>query len=91
MFPATHYTITFSTALTFTNSEGAVVCSASSPGGTWSFQSSETQLVLSAPLLPGSANTFTLVSLNETNLVVSQNVVIQVGVPAIPVTFTFKH
>jgi hypothetical protein len=84
-------TITFSTTLSFTNNEGAVVCSASSPGGTWSFGSSETQLVLSAPLLPGSSSTFTLVSLNETNLVVSQNVVIQVGVPAIPVTFTFRH
>jgi hypothetical protein len=84
-------TITFSTALTFTNNEGTVVCSASSPGGTWSFQSTETQLVLSAPLLPGSSSTFTLVSLNETNLVVSQNVVIAVGSPAIPVTFTFKH
>lgn len=84
-------TITFSTALTFTNNEGTVVCSASSPAGTWSFQSSETQLVLSAPLLPGSSSTFTIVSLNETNLVVSQNVVVAVGSPAIPVVFTFKH
>ncbi len=84
--------ITFSTNLGFTISEGTTICSPSTAGSfTWSFQSGETQLVLSAPLLPGSSSTFTLVSLNETNLVVSQNASIPAGSPAVLVVITFKH
>ena len=71
--------------------ESTTVCSPSVAGAfTWAFQSSETVLHLSAPLFPGGANDFTLVSLTETNLVVSQMITIP---PAGPqnVEFTFKH
>lgn len=88
----TDNTITFSSNLTFTINEGANICIPSTAGNfTWSFQSGETQLQLSAPLFTGGSSTFTLVTLNETNLVLSQNVIIPPGVTAIPVVFTFKH
>ncbi len=84
--------LTFSSNLSFTISEGTTICSPSTAGNfTWRFESGETQLVLSVPLLPGGSTTFTLVSLNETNLVVSQNASIPLGSPPVLVVITFKH
>ena len=84
--------ITFSSNGSFTINEGINICSPSTAGSfTWSFQASETQLVLSAPLIPGGSSTFTLVTLNGTNLIISQNVTIPPSPTAIPVVFTFKH
>jgi hypothetical protein len=84
--------ITFAANGSFTINEGVNICSPSTAGSfTWSFQSSETQLVLSAPLIPGGSSTFTLVTLNSTNLIISQNVTIPPSPTAIPVVFTFKH
>jgi len=84
--------ITFSANGTFTINEGVNICSPTTAGSfTWSFQASETQLVLSAPLIPGGSTTFTLATLNSTNLIISQNVTIPPSPTAIPVAFTFKH
>lgn len=84
--------ITFSSIGTFTINEGAVICSPSTAGNfTWSLQSGETKLELSAPLIPGGSSTFDLVTLNSTNLVISQNVTIPPSSTAIPVVFTFRH
>ena len=82
--------ITFSANGNGTINEGANVCSPTTAGPfTWSFQTNETLLVLSAALFPGGNTTFTLVSLNETNLVVSQTVTF-LPPPGV-VTITFKH
>jgi len=85
-------TITFATNATYTVTEGTVVCAPTTAGTfAWNFQNSEAELVLAAPLFPGGAGTFNLVSLTETNLVVSQNVTIPPSPTPILVTFTFKH
>lgn len=84
--------IAFAANGSFTINEGAIICSPSTAGSfTWTFQGGETQLVLSAPLIPGGSSTFTLATLNSTNLIISQNVTIPPSPTAIPVIFTFKH
>jgi hypothetical protein len=76
---------------TGTLDESTNVCSPSVAGSfMWEFQTNETILHLSAPLFPGGSNDFTLVSLDETNLVVSQNITIPPA-GAQNVEFTFKH
>jgi hypothetical protein len=76
---------------TATVDEATSVCSPSYAGSyTWSFQSNETIIHLSAPLFPGGSNDFTLVSVTETNLVISQVMTIP-PYPATNVEVTFKH
>lgn len=58
---------------------------------TWSFQSSETVLRLSAPFFPGGTGDFTIVSLTATALVVSQNVTFPPSPAPINITFHYKH
>lgn len=81
----------FATNYTGTISEGTIVCSPASPSTfTWSFQSSEAILRLSFTLFTGGSPDFNIVSLNETNLVLSQQVTIA-PYPAQTITVTFKH
>lgn len=83
--------ITFTALGAGSINEGAVVCAPSTAGSfTWTFQSAETQLnIVSAnPLIPGGTNTFTIVSLTTSALVLSQSV--NIGTPTV-VTFTFVH
>lgn len=71
--------------------ESTTVCSPSYAGTyTWSFQSSETVLHISGIIFPGGTNDFTIVTLNETNLVVSQVMTIA-PYPPTNVEVTFKH
>lgn len=71
--------------------EGADVCSPSNAGNfTWSFQSNETQLNVSANLFPGGNGVINIVSLTETNLVVSQEMTIAPFPPTV-VEVTMKH
>ena len=82
---------TFTSAGSMTLDEGTTVCSPSYAGTyTWTFQSSETILHLSAPIFTGGSNDFTLVSVNETNLVVSQVMTVAPNPPT-TVEVTFKH
>ncbi|MDZ4793573.1 MAG: hypothetical protein SGI83_04775 [Bacteroidota bacterium] len=82
-------TLTFTSPTAGNINEGSVVCSPSTAGAfTWNFTTSETVLVLSGPLIPGGTGTFNIVSLNETNLVVSQSVNFP---PPTVITITFKH
>lgn len=76
---------------TGTISEGANVCPTSSAGAfTWNFQTNETILFMSTPIIPTGSGSFTIVALNEVNLVVSQDMVLPVlGMQN--VVFTFKH
>jgi Lipocalin-like domain len=80
------------TGLTGTVDEGATKCNAGDPQTspfTWSFASGETQVNISATLFTGGSSTFTLVSLSETQLVLSQN--ITVGGTTQNAVVTFVH
>lgn len=82
---------TFTTAGNMMLDEATTVCSPSYAGTyTWTFQSSETILHLSAPIFTGGSSDFTLVSINATNLVVSQ-VMTVAPYPPTTVEVTFKH
>jgi hypothetical protein len=83
--------VTFSSSNTGSVSEGTDVCSPSYAGNfTWAFQSNESMLHLSASLFSGGSGDFTIVSLTETNLVISQQMTIA-PYPATTVEITFKH
>ena len=82
-------TLTFTSSTAGNINEGANICAPSTAGAfTWNFTAGETVLNLSATIIPGGNSAFTIVSLNETNLVVSQNVNFP---PLTLVTITFKH
>ena len=84
-------TYTFVSNGTGTINESANVCSPSTAGPfTWSFLNNETTLHLSATIFTGGSSDFTIVSLTETNFVISQVVTIA-PLPATNVTFTFIH
>jgi Lipocalin-like domain len=70
-------TVIFATNGTGTADEGATKCNAADPqtvSFTWEFQSNETILVASAPLFPGGNGTFTIITLTESQLIVSQDI-----------------
>jgi hypothetical protein len=82
---------TFVAAGTGTMDEGATKCNGGDPQTspyTWNFASNETVIHVSSVLFPGGTNDFTLVTLTETQLVVSQ--VINFGTPQ-TVVVTFIH
>ncbi len=85
-------TITF-TSTNATINEGANICTppAQSTPFPWSFKNNETVLNVSATLLPGGTGDFDIITLNETNLVVSQNIIIPPSPVAVKVIVTFKH
>jgi lipocalin-like protein len=73
--------------------EGPTKCNAGDPQTTaitWSFLNNETTLHLSSALFTGGSTDFTIVSLTETNLVISQTMTIA-PYPATTVEITFKH
>lgn len=85
-------TITFTKSGGYTVTEGTTVCSPTTAGTfTWIFQTNETQLILSTPLFPGGSGTFDIITLNDINLVVSQNVAIPPSLTPVQIVFTFKH
>lgn len=84
--------ITFNSNLTGVIDEATIICTPTTAGNfTWGFLSNETQLQLSTALFPGGSSTFSIVTLNSTNLVLSQNVVVPPSSSPIPVTVTFRH
>ncbi|MGZ5221823.1 MAG: hypothetical protein ACXWC7_17170, partial [Chitinophagaceae bacterium] len=54
----------------------------------WNFTDGETKLHLDATLIPSGSGDFTIVTLNETNLVLSQNITSPLP---ITITITLKH
>jgi hypothetical protein len=71
--------------------ESTNVCSPSSAGSfTWNFTNNETGLHISTPLFQGGSSDFTIISLTETNLVVSQTMTIA-PLPPTTVQITFVH
>ncbi|NOT51355.1 MAG: hypothetical protein HOP10_08780 [Chitinophagaceae bacterium] len=82
--------VTFTSSTNGTVNEGAIVCASPAPATfTWSWQNSETILALNTPFFPGGSTNFTLVSLTETALVVSQ--VANFGAPGDPQAYTFHY
>lgn len=84
--------VTFAAAGTGILDEGASKCNAGDPQSTpftWNFASNETQLFISATLFTGGSNTSTIVTLNEAQLIISQQVIVS-GTPQTAV-FTFVH
>jgi Lipocalin-like domain len=54
----------------------------------WNFLATETKIHMTAPIIPAGSQDFNIVTLNETNLVVSQS--ITTPIPA-TIIVTFKH
>ncbi|HLG38165.1 MAG TPA: lipocalin family protein [Chitinophagaceae bacterium] len=81
----------FTSTGSLTIDESANVCSPTYAGNyTWEFQSNETILHLNAPIFTGGSTDFTIVSITETNLVLSQ-VMTVAPYPPTTVEVTFKH
>jgi hypothetical protein len=72
--------------------EGTTKCGATQQTTfNWTLDNNETKLTSDKPLFTGGSGEFTIVTLTETNLVVSQQMTIP-GIPApINVTLTLKH
>jgi len=78
---------------TGTADEGATKCNAADNQTnplTWNFASNETILFISVTLFTNTSNMFTLISLTETELVVS-TVYTPIGGPSLTVVVTFQH
>jgi hypothetical protein len=85
--------MTFVAAGTGNVDEGTTKCSAGDPqtnSFSWNFQTSETILFISTTLFTGGNNTFTLVSLTETELILSQGISVGPG-PIQLAVVTFIH
>lgn len=85
--------ITFSNGGTGTVNEATVICAPSTAGSfTWSFTNGETVLNTSSPLFPGGTGTFTIVTLNETNLVLSMPFTLPPPISqTVVIEITLKH
>ena len=71
--------------------EGTNVCAPPSPASfTWTFQNNGNEINMSTPLVSGGSGVFTIVRLDETNLVVSQTMTIAPNPPT-NVELTFIH
>ena len=71
--------------------ESTNICSPSTAGAfTWNFTNSEMGLHISTTLFPNGASDFAIISLTETNLIVSQTMTIA-PLPPTTVQITFVH
>ena len=76
---------------TGTISEGTNICASPAPATfTWVFQNNGTELRLSTPIVAGGSGVFTIVLLNDINLVVAQTMTIAPNPPT-TVELTFIH
>jgi len=77
---------------TGTINEGTNVCAPASPASfTWVFQNIGTQISMNTPIVSGGSGVFTIVLLNDVNLVVSQNMTIPPSMTPVNVELTFIH
>jgi Lipocalin-like domain len=85
-------TVTFVSNGSGTADEGPTKCNSADPqtvSFTWTFENNETTLQATAPLFPGGNGTFTIVTLTDAQLVVSQDITVS-GVTQNAV-ITLKH
>jgi hypothetical protein len=74
-----------------TINESTNVCSPASPSSfTWVFQNNGTEINMSTPIVSGGSSVYTIVLLNDVNLVVSQTMTIA-PYPPTTVELTFIH
>ena len=87
--------ITFTSNGSGTIDEGPTKCDAADPQTlpfTWSFTTNETMINFSSALFAGIGGDFKVVSLTETDLVISQQVsILPPPLPAVSIVATFKH
>ena len=84
---------TFASTGSGTTDEGATKCNGGDPqttSFTWSFQTNETLILFSSPLFTGGSNTVNLISISETELVISIAISPGPG-PTFNVVVTFQH
>ncbi|SRR6266404_3007304 len=84
--------LVFASAGTGSLDEGATKCNSSDPqtsSFTWNFASNETVLHVSTVLFTGGSSDFNIVTLNDTQLVLSQNITVSGSTQNAVVTF--KH
>jgi hypothetical protein len=88
-------TITFTSNGSGSIDEGPTKCDAADPQSlpfTWSFTSNETIINFSSAVFAGIGGDFKIVSLTETELIISQQVsVLPPPLPAVTVIASFKH
>ena len=83
--------VTFSSNGSGNVNESTIICSPPTAATfTWTLQSNETVLNISTVLFAGGSSNFNLILLDDTQLVVSQDITISVGVTQ-NVVVTFKH
>lgn len=90
----TDNTITFTTNGSGSIDEGATKCDAGDPQSipfTWSFTNNETNINFSSAVFAGIGGDFKLVSLTETDLVISQSLTIPPSPFPLTIVATFKH
>jgi hypothetical protein len=84
--------ITFNSNGSGTINEGLIVCNPTTAVSfTWSFQDSESKLVMSSGLIPAGSGGFTIQSLTETTLKLYQDVIIPPSTSSTPLTVTYVH
>lgn len=86
--------ITFTSNGAGTVDEGPTKCDAADPQSipfTWSFTNNETTINFSSALFAGIGGDFKIISLTETDLIISQQVTIPPSPIAISIVATFKH
>ena len=89
----TDNTITFTSNGSGTVNEGALKCDVADPQTipfTWSFTSNETMINFSSAVFAGIGGDFKIISLTETELIISQQVTIPPA-PALTIVASFKH
>jgi hypothetical protein len=82
-------TITFAADGKGTCPDAGVQCNPATGNFNWNFTDNESKLHLDATLIPAGSGDFTIVTLNETNLIVSQSITSPIG--PVLITITFKH
>ena len=81
-------TTTFTSDGKGTCPDSGVQCNPATGNFNWNFTDNETKLHLDATLIPSGSGDFTIVTLNETNLVLSQTITSPVTAT---ITVTLKH
>ena len=85
-------TITFNASGNGTVDEGAIGCvPPTATSFVWSFKNNETQLDLSASIIPGGSGLFDIVTLGELTMELSQDMIIPPATSAVKVVIRFKH
>lgn len=84
--------ITFNSNGSGTINEGLIVCNPTTAVSfTWSFQNSESNLIMSSGLIPAGSGGFTIQSLTETTLSLFQDIIIPPSTSPTPLTVTYVH